>query len=239
MLIRKFQRWLLAQSAAWLTVLALLAWSVASGVDLSAILWLASGLGIVSFALLWRVLWAGSTLADRVTLARFLGLAAVCGATGIHGRVDLPIWIAMAIVTCLDAVDGWCARRFGGSEHGAILDMETDQLTVLGFSILATVYVGAGVWLLALPACRYFNVVCLWIFEKPISDPKPRAGKNAQARVIHASVMVLLLVCTFPQATDVLRVIAGAVAVVLLLYSYASDALYLAQQPKQDTSAVK
>ena len=129
------------------------------------------------------------TLADGVTLARFVGLLAICAAAVTTGRITWLIWIGMFAVVCSDLLDGWCARRFGVSEEGAILDMETDQFTTLGFALVAATFAGVGVWILLLPAFKYANILFLVFVRLPAHDPKPRDGDNRRGRIICALVL--------------------------------------------------
>ena len=128
------QPWLVVQAASWLCVLALAGLTgTAPAFAVTAVLvWL-----VLSYAAMWRILGAGGTVADRVTLLRFVALLVAAGVITGSGRVTWPAWLVLVAVALADLLDGYCARRFGGSAGGAILDMETDQFAFVVLALLA------------------------------------------------------------------------------------------------------
>src|SRR5437867_3690361 len=71
---------------------------------------------------------------------------------------------AGAIVTLLDGVDGWLARRTHmASTFGERFDMETDALLILVLSVLAWQYDKAGAWLVLAGLLRYLFVAAGWL----------------------------------------------------------------------------
>ena len=212
------QVWLRAQSLLWLACLI----AIASRVAVSAVV-LAVSMGVSQLALV-AILRAWRTLADAVTLTRFAGLLAVVLCCDTPHRFGL--WCGAVAVVLLDLVDGAVARWRGGSPEGAVLDMETDQFTVLALSVLV-VSDGGGVHVLALPALRYVFVLAMWLLGLPAHDPKPVRGDNRRGRRCCAIVMTLLLAALWPGLAGGLRDAATGVAVLVLAWSFASDARFL------------
>ena len=217
------QVWLRAQALLWLPGIVACGWLGAAGRPggwtEAWILAMAS-----SVATLAWILRAPRRAADLVTRGRFAGLLWVVG-SGAAG-VDTVVWLGAVAVVSLDLVDGAVARRWGGSPEGAILDMETDQLTVLGLSSLI-VGGGGGVHVLALPALRYVFVLAMWCVGAPAHDPKPVNGDNRRGRLVCALVMVALLAALWPASGPGLRDAVTAFAVLLLGWSFSGDARFL------------
>jgi phosphatidylglycerophosphate synthase len=238
MSVPRIQHWLRLQALVWTIVLAAIAWRTALGGPLpSGALWVVFALGAVSYGALWRVLGAGRTAADRVTLLRFLGLLAVLASVAVGGIVSWPIWFAALVVVASDLLDGWVARRYGGSEEGAVLDMETDQLTTLGLAVLAAGTVGAGTWVLLLPGFKYLFVLAMTRLGIDAHEPRPIDGDNRRGRIVCALVMSLLLACLFPPLPGPARVACGLVAVVLLASSFSGDAAHLVRKARGASAA--
>ncbi len=225
-------RWLLAQAVVWLPTLLLLATDPAIPGILAFIVFAMFG----SYVLLWRILGAGSTLADAVTAARFLGLMVLLFLVFWHRGIGLWLWSGMILVIVSDLFDGWCARRWGGSEAGAILDMEADQMTTLGLAAAGILHGGASVVLLMLPGFRYAYLFFLRLLGCPLHDPKPRGKGSQRGRIICATVMILLLVVLAPFSPAPVKTAATWVSVVALGYSFGSDAIYLARQRRRGVS---
>jgi phosphatidylglycerophosphate synthase len=169
------------------------------------------------------ILRAGRRAADGVTIARFVGLLV---AIWLAEGGSPSAWLVAVAVVLLDLVDGAVARRFGGSPQGAVLDMETDQLTVLGLSMLV-VLGGGGVHVLLLPALRYLFVLWMWWAVAPAHEPKPVDGDNRRGRFVCACVMVALLVALWPALPPLLGDAVTAVAALLLAWSFSGDARFL------------
>jgi phosphatidylglycerophosphate synthase len=220
-------RWLVTQAASWTPLLVLAAWLGWAGRFEPWMLWPVQLLMLASYLWLWRCLGSGAKVADIVTLLRFLGLLGVGAAVALAAQITWPIWVGMLVVVLGDLLDGWCARRFGGSESGVILDMETDQFTTLGLTILLAACTQAGLWLLLLPGFKYAYVLGMLAIGARAHDPKPRDGDNRRGRLICALVMTLLLACALPVMPDLVRKLCSLAAVVVLAYSFSSDAIFL------------
>ncbi|MFT5284768.1 MAG: phosphatidylglycerophosphate synthase [Planctomycetota bacterium] len=235
---RPLQRWTLVQSVLWLPILLLLPLQLGSGRlaeltsgELSpqeiALRWIPLALMLISYGGLWFTLRAGRTLADWVTLARFAGLIGFVILINLAGQVTWIAWILALVVILGDLVDGYVARRFGSSPGGAVLDMETDQFSTLALAIVAATLMDAGYWTLALPAFKYMFVLAMTLMSIKSTDPKPCDGDNQRGRLICAIVLGLLLASIFPAFSATIRGTASAAAVLLLAYSFSSDAAFL------------
>jgi phosphatidylglycerophosphate synthase len=231
------RRWLLSQSVLWTAGLAAAAWGTIDAADASAVLWGVLVLAASSYPFLWRALGTGRTAADRVTLARFLGLLAFLALVARTNEVTWTSWLLAAAAVASDLLDGWTARRFGGSEAGAVLDMETDQLATLVLSVVAAIVAGAGAWVLLLPAFRYAFALSMTALGLDPGDPRPVDGDNRRGRLVCASVMTLLLVCLAPPLAAPARFAASGAAVLLLGWSFASDAAHLVRRSTRRASS--
>jgi phosphatidylglycerophosphate synthase len=71
--------------------------------------------------------------------------------------------VALTVVAlCLDAVDGWVARRTGTeSRFGAHFDMEVDAFLILVLSVYVARTTGG--WVLAIGAARYVFIAAGWV----------------------------------------------------------------------------
>jgi len=228
--VTALQVWLRGQAFAWLASCLALPWIVGAGWWPPAH---AALLGL-SYVILVKILRAGRSLADVVTIARFtmLVMLVVEGAPAFGKE-----WWGVAVAAVLlDLVDGAVARRFGGSPEGAILDMETDQFTVLVLASLV-VWHGGGAHVLVLPALRYAFVLAMWAVGAPAHDPKPVNGDNRRGKRICAAVMVALLVALWPGVNATVRDVTTAVAVLLLGWSFTADARFLVARVRRPTVA--
>lgn len=224
---KALNRWLLVQACTWCPVLLGLGWWLSIAGRSMAQYWVWAGLVLVSHLTLLRVLGAGSKLADKVTLARGALFLACAGlAWGADGITPL-LWSGICLAVAADLLDGWCARRFGGSEAGAMLDMETDQATTLGLALLLLAGAGVGAWVLLLPAFRYGYVLLMRSFGITPDDPKPCDGDNRRARLICALMMILLLAGLCPWVPHPWPAVAAAISIGLLTWSYSGDVRFL------------
>lgn len=220
----RWNRWVLTQSCLWLV---LLSGAAVRPANFLSGVWLlgAAFVSALSFGRLWKILGSGRTVADWATLGRFAGLLAVTFAVNRAGAVTWATWTLYVFVVVADLFDGWLARRYGGSEEGAILDMETDQFTTLILACVA-LHAGTGPWVLGLPVLKYVFALGMRNVDGA-QDPKPCDGDNRRARLVCASVMVLLLVTIHPASTALLRAVASASALAILSTSFAGDLRFL------------
>lgn len=193
--------------------------------------WLPWGGGVaISYLWLWRALRVSGHPADWVTAARGMGLVAAVVTAGETGQVSWVLWGICVACVAADLLDGWLARRFGGSPAGAVLDMETDQFATLSLALLAMACFGVGSWVLLLPGYRYGFVLLSAGLGWPSHDPKPCDGDNRRARLICASMMVLSLVGVMPGISWAARAAAMGTAASLVAYSYARDVVFLIRE---------
>ena len=180
----------------------------------------------VSLSTLAAVLTAPRSWADVVTLLRAAMVAAVVCAPWWLGGGPWWAWSLLALALAGDLLDGAIARRFGGSPHGASLDMECDQLAVLAMSWLIVAR-GGGEHALLLPAMRYAFVIVAWFKSIPADDPKPVDGDNRRGRLVCAIVVIAMLVSLAPWTPLALTDALTAASAGLLGWSFASDWQYL------------
>ncbi len=204
------------QAILWLTLITAAPW-------IPFFAWVLPATTLVSYAVLWRIVDAGRTLADGITAVRLVALVVATATAAALG--GLPAWLVVALCVTVsgDLLDGWAARHFGGTPGGALLDMEADQFTTLALAELAWLYLGASPFVLALPLFRYAYVLVMSARGKPIHDPKPLDGDNRRAKTICAIVVVLQLIMLLPTASPALRTGLTTTAIALFAISYASD----------------
>lgn len=170
--------------------------------------------------------------ANAVTLVRF-GLACLFGGLVLDiALTDLIMPPAMAwlffalawIGMLLDGVDGLLARRQSiATPFGARFDMEVDALQILLLAALAYALGKCGAWILAGGALRYVFWVSGMIWPA-LSQPLEPSLRRKVAAVVQGGTMATLLA---PVVTPPLSSLAAAAALTLLIYSFATDVLWL------------
>lgn len=118
-------------------------------------------------------------VANAVTVFRLLLVLGL--ALALHRRAG-EAWAAVLLgVLCLDAVDGYLARRSGdASAFGSHFDMETDAFIVLLAGLELFLRGRLGVWVLAGGALRYLYVLVLWCFPSDLGEhPRSSFGRWA------------------------------------------------------------
>ena len=150
-------------------------WTVGIACAVTIAAALAHGLARVPGERLGPASWV--TLA-RATLA--VGVAALAADSLAHGiPVALLVTLA-AVALCLDAVDGWVARRTGEvTELGARFDGEVDAFLILALSV----YVApeCGWWVLAIGAARYLFLAGEWLLPWMRAPLPPRRWRKLVA----------------------------------------------------------
>ncbi|MEX2474883.1 CDP-alcohol phosphatidyltransferase family protein [Marinobacter sp.] len=141
-------------------------------------------------------------------------------------------WLWLYAVLCLlalilDGVDGSIARKTGSqSEFGARFDMELDALFILGLCVTVIALNKAGLWVLSLGLMRYGFLIAghaLPFLNRPLPDSFRR--KTVCVWQV-ATLMIAILPVTSPHfATWTL-----ATALILLVYSFATDVYWLYQR---------
>lgn len=150
-------------------------------------------------------------------------------AAGLIGEPPSPSVAAFAaalalVVTSMDGVDGWLARRFGtASVFGARFDMETDALLILVLALLAWLHGKAGAWIVLAGAMRYLFVAASygWPWMDAPLPPSTRRKAVCVLQIVGLGVVVSPLVS--PPAS----VAAAAVTLVALTWSFGIDVLWL------------
>lgn len=214
--------WTRLQASAWLPTLAWLGWSDRAA-DARGLVAVGVGLSVVGLA---AVLRAPRTLADVVTLARAGAVVTAVACPWWVGDRPWVAWTLLVAAAGCDLVDGAVARGRGATSHGAVLDMEADQLSVLAMATLVALGGGAS-WVLLLPAMRYAYVLAAWPAKLPSSDPKPRDGDNRRGKLVCAAVVVALLLALTPGVPARVGDGVTLVAVALLGWSFAADWAFL------------
>jgi phosphatidylglycerophosphate synthase len=137
-------------------------------------------------------------------------------------------WLCFALLALAvlgDLADGAVARRYGPTQQGAVLDMETDQLTVL---VLAWLCWERGIVasVLLVPAMRWLYVLAMRWRRLPAWEPKP-TGDNARGRTVCAIVVGSLLFAICPAVPTLAGGIAVHCGALLLVWSFSADARWL------------
>lgn len=164
--------------------------------------------------------------ANHITTARALLVALVAALIGEPRRPAVAAGAVMAslLVTVLDGVDGWVARRRGTtSDFGARFDMEVDALLILALAILAWQYEKAGAWVVLSGLLRYLFVAAGWLLPR-LRHPLPPSRRRQTICVVQIAGLMLALA---PIITPPLSAQLAACALLALCYSFLVDALWL------------
>jgi phosphatidylglycerophosphate synthase len=164
--------------------------------------------------------------ANQITTVRAMLVALVAS---LVGEPRLPgvaagAVAASVVVTVLDGVDGWLARRNRiASDFGARFDMEIDALLILALSVLAWRYEKAGMWVVWSGLMRYVFVaagaIAPWL-----RGPLPPSRRRQTICVIQIAGLTLAMV---PSIQPPLSTLLAAAALVTLSYSFLVDTLWL------------
>ena len=164
--------------------------------------------------------------ANQLTTARAVLVALVAG---LIGEPKVPLVAAAAtgaaaIVTGLDGVDGWLARKSTiASEFGARFDMEVDALLIMALAILAWQHGKAGGWVLLSGLLRYAFVAAGWLAPW-LARPLPPSRRRQTICVVQ---IVGLCLATAPIVKAPLSALAAATALAALVGSFLVDIVWL------------
>jgi phosphatidylglycerophosphate synthase len=164
--------------------------------------------------------------ANLVTTAR---AALVALTAGLIGEPAIPLVATVSltlslIVTAMDGVDGWIARRTQyGSAFGARFDMETDALLILALTLLVWRHDKAGAWVLASGLLRYAFVAAGWLLPWLTRPLFPSVRRQAVC-VLQVGALILVMA---PAVTPPLSSLVAAVALATLSSSFLVDTLWL------------
>lgn len=170
-----------------------------------------------------RVTGSGNlTPADKITLLRgTMGVGvAVLVVLGLVGVIPMRSWWLFGLLVptlVLDGVDGAVARRTGTvTARGARMDMETDAAVLLVASLAVAPF---APWALGIGLARYvFWLRPSWRRPLPLSQSR---------RVIAALQAVALATALAPFIPIWFAQLVTAFALMLLLFSFGRDILYL------------
>jgi phosphatidylglycerophosphate synthase len=160
--------------------------------------------------------------ANHVTMIRAMLVALIAS---LIGEPEIPrvaaTGTAVAVVmTVLDGVDGWLARRSRmTSAFGARFDVETDAVLIMAMSILVWQHGKAGAWVLLGGMMRYaFVMAGSWLpwMARPLRPTR-------RAKTVSVCHMVGLSVALAPIIPTPLSAMAVASAMVALSWSFAVD----------------
>jgi phosphatidylglycerophosphate synthase len=166
--------------------------------------------------------------ANRVTLLRAAAVAFLAAVALRSEPLSASLRGALvalgAVLLLLDGVDGWLARRGDlASSFGARFDMEIDALSILVFTLLLLRADQAGAWVLAIGLARYIFVGVGWLWPPLARELAP----NLRRKTICAVVVAALLLALAPFVGPAPARMICAVALVLLVYSFAVDCVWL------------
>lgn len=167
--------------------------------------------------------------ANRLTLVRAMLVALTAALIGEAPtpRVAAAAIVATAVITVLDGVDGWLARRSRmGSAFGARFDMETDALLVMVMSALVWTHGKAAVWILACGLLRYAFVAAGWVLPWMAGPLSP----THRAKTIAIASLVGLSVALAPFVPPPVSGIVAAVTLASLAWSFGVDVRRLWRQ---------
>jgi phosphatidylglycerophosphate synthase len=169
---------------------------------------------------------SGIGAANRVTLLRAVFTALVAGLLPQAQMLGGHAWwlvVLASLPAVLDGADGWVARRRGASAFGARFDMELDAFFVLVLSVWMVALDRAGLWVLLIGALRYLFIAAgqaLPALRAPLPD-------SFRRKAVCVWQQVTLIACLAPVVADPLATVALVVALLLLLWSFARDILWL------------
>ena len=170
------------------------------------------------------------TLIRLVLTCLFAGLALQATVQPVV-IADGLAWFFLAVAVLalvLDGIDGYFARKQGlSSRFGSRFDMETDALQILLLSITALALGKVGAWVLIGGLLRYIYVAVGW-FWPVLNQPLRQSWRRKIISVVQGSVLTALLA---PIIVPPLSVIVTAIALVLLVYSFAQDVVWLMRGP--------
>jgi phosphatidylglycerophosphate synthase len=165
-------------------------------------------------------------VANQITTARAALVVLVAGFVGEPQRPTLAASAAAAslVVTTLDGVDGWLARRTGmQSRFGARFDMEVDGLLILALSLLVAEYGKAGRWVVLSGLMRYVFVAAGWTAGW-LQRPLPPSRRRQTICVVQIVALTLAIV---PAIGPPFSRLLAAAALLTLSYSFLVDTVWL------------
>lgn len=193
-------------------------------------------LGLAAYALLASAIgsmallhsggsWFG--VANQTTLLRAGLVCLMSGPLFVTGGVLEAGWPLIALAgaaLCLDALDGWLARRLRlASRFGARFDVEVDTLLLLTLALLVWQSGRAGPWVLAIGLMRYAFLLAARAVPA-LRRPLPPSWRR---RGIFGLQGLLLIACLLPPIPAALASWLAASALLVLAVSFACDVRWL------------
>jgi phosphatidylglycerophosphate synthase len=164
--------------------------------------------------------------ANQITTARAILVALIVGLVGEPHVPAVAVSAAAAslVVTMMDGVDGWLARRHRiASDFGARFDMEIDALLILTLAVLAWQFDKAGPWVLLSGLLRY-GFVAAGSIAPWLSAPLPPSRRRQAVCVVQILGLTLVML---PVVAPPLSNAVAASALVALIASFLVDILWL------------
>lgn len=165
--------------------------------------------------------------ANRVTLLRGVLIALLAGSMAFPAfmqRHALEMAGLALLALCLDGLDGWVARQTqSATAFGARFDMELDAFFIMVLCCALIVLDKLGGWVLVVGAMRYTFVAAgrAWTWLRRPLPPSLRR------KLICVWQVASLLVALLPFVSPLWAMLCVGLALVLLLYSFASDVAWL------------
>jgi phosphatidylglycerophosphate synthase len=167
--------------------------------------------------------------ANSVTMLRVALMAGVAGLIGEtpDDRIAWLTVVVVVIITVLDGVDGWLARRHGqNSPFGARFDMEADAAFILVLSWLVWHHGKAGAWVIVCGLMRYLFVAAGWLVPWMAGPLR----STIRGKSVAVGQLVGLGVALLPIVPVPLSRIVAAVTLGTLTWSFAVDIVWLKRQ---------
>lgn len=169
--------------------------------------------------------------ANQITTIRAMLVALIAA---LFGEPPFPIVAAGAaatsvLVTALDGVDGWLARRHRiASDFGARFDLEIDALLILVLAILVSQFEKAGAWVIVSGLLRYTFVGAgsYWPWLQAPLTPSRRRQTICVLQILALTLAIL------PAIEPPLSTMFAAAALVSLAYSFLVDTLWLRRRAR-------
>jgi phosphatidylglycerophosphate synthase len=164
--------------------------------------------------------------ANQITTVRAGLVALAAGAVGeatVDGVAACAAGAAL-LVTCLDGVDGFAARRSRmAGAFGARFDLETDAALIQVLALLVWQYGKAGPWVIASGLLRYLFVAAGWVWPW-MRRPLPASFRGKLICVVQIAALTIALL---PQTEPAVSVWIAGAGLIALSYSFVVDTLWL------------
>jgi phosphatidylglycerophosphate synthase len=166
--------------------------------------------------------------ANTVTLVRATLTIVLLALLGVRGVEWWLVGLA-TLAAALDGVDGALARRRNeAGAFGARFDMETDALLILVLAALVWQNGKAGIWILLAGLLRYLFVGAGFLLQW-LRAALPPSRRRQTVCVVQIVSLIGALVPIVTQPASAAFALAG---LIVLIWSFAVDAAYLARQAR-------